>query len=306
MTRLPGNVLAQQQARQQAALAGLAVLESSYNGLLLGGLRSPIGVSNIDGLSMPDLRHESAARLAAHGEFVFALFAVARILTYTGDISTDAGSAARQAAATALGGAFAPQETDSPLLVKLLDGSIRQINCKPSRLSFPIDGGYHHGAIPWVGELIAGDPRIYDATVQSIVVPPSSANLPGFGFPFDFPFGFGAGGVVGQTVATNDGTWTTLPVVTINGPITNPELVNLTTGESLVLAITLGPTDSLVLDFVARTITLNGTASRYSALQIGSVWWELQPGANALELIGSGFAAGTVATVVFQSAWGSV
>ena len=44
------------------------------------------------------------------------------------------------------------------------------------------------------------------------------------------------------------------------------------------LNITLASTDSLVIDMGARTVILNGVASRYNTIVTGSSWWTIPPG----------------------------
>jgi phage-related protein len=86
--------------------------------------------------------------------------------------------------------------------------------------------------------------------------------------------------------------------VTIYGAATNPFIRNATTDQSIELTIALAGSDVLVLDFADRTITLNGTATRYSALDTGSIWWELVRGENTIQYGGGGRIE-----VAFRSAW---
>lgn len=150
-------------------------------------------------------------------------------------------------------------------------------------------------------EYVASDPRIYADSLSSVnVLLPTSGG--GFTFPLTFPLSFG-GGTVGTQTATNAGTVSTLPVATIYGPVTNPQLENLTTGEILKVNIVLSATDYLVIDFDAKTVLLGGTASRYSLLDQSSVWWDLAPGDNQIRFQASTYSVDAHATLSWRSAW---
>lgn len=115
----------------------------------------------------------------------------------------------------------------------------------------------------------------------------------GFSFPFSFPLSFAGASSPGDLVV-NDGTASTWPVLRIYGPITNPVVENLSSGERLVFATTVAAGTFLEVDSAARTITLGGdpTQRRYSSLnRSASSWWPLYPGANAIRLLASTSAA---------------
>jgi hypothetical protein len=73
----------------------------------------------------------------------------------------------------------------------------------------------------------------------------------------------------GRMVLSNDiGTADTWPKFTIVGPVTNPVLLNVGTGEALAYGGALLAGDSLVIDThpLRRSVTLNGTIDRRSSL----------------------------------------
>ncbi len=87
----------------------------------------------------------------------------------------------------------------------------------------------------------------------------------------------------------------------INGPVVDPFLENTATGEIVRLTGTLDAGDYLVVDSDARTVLLNGTASRYSWVSPGSTWWQLEPGANSVRY-GATSGSGT-GTLTSRSVW---
>lgn len=143
--------------------------------------------------------------------------------------------------------------------------------------------------------LVASDPLIYENVLNS-----TTLNIPaasgGLSWPLSWPLSWGSA-VSGSANFVNSGTETTYPVITFNGPLTNPSMIKNSPApaQSLTFNIVLAGGDTLVVDTAAKTITLNGTANRYSSL-VSSQWFGLDPGTSQLSfgaLAGSGSATVT-------------
>jgi phage-related protein len=80
----------------------------------------------------------------------------------------------------------------------------------------------------------------------------------------------------------NGGNVATYPTLTIRGPVTDPVVRREDDGREMRFAIALGPTDVLVVDTQLRTVTLNGSTSRYSSLSSQSEWIDLPPGRSTV------------------------
>lgn len=112
--------------------------------------------------------------------------------------------------------------------------------------------------------------------------------------------------VTAQQFVENDGDAETWPRFRIDGPITNPEILNQTTGERIRLVYTLGAGEWLDVYPERGQILLGGTADRYSALDFAaSEWWQLVAGANDVRLLASSYdaPAGAKLTVFWRHAW---
>jgi hypothetical protein len=90
-------------------------------------------------------------------------------------------------------------------------------------------------------------------------------------------------------------------VATITGPIVTPSLYHVGLNALLAFNITLGVGDSLVIDGKAKSITLNGTASRQTVLSPTSLWWLLLPGSNVVQF-GAASGTGTL-SFAYKSDW---
>jgi len=78
---------------------------------------------------------------------------------------------------------------------------------------------------------------------------------------------------------------------------------NLTSGKSVTCNITLTSLDTLVIDMLNRTITLNGTSNRRNTMTSDSQWWDLAPGNNTIAYHANTVSVGSTMAIAFQSAW---
>lgn len=110
--------------------------------------------------------------------------------------------------------------------------------------------------------------------------------------------------VSGQQSVSNLGDADTWPHFRIIGPITNPTLLNNTTGKRIDLTYQLLAGEFLDVFPETGQILLGGSADRYSAYQFAtSEWWQLEPGANDIRLLASAFAAGAQVIIYWRHAW---
>jgi hypothetical protein len=110
--------------------------------------------------------------------------------------------------------------------------------------------------------------------------------------------------VTAQQMAINLGDVETWPRFRITGPITNPELLNQTTGQRIRLTYTLGAGEYLDVYPERGQILLGGTADRYGALDFDvSDWWQLVPGPNDVRLLAAAYAAGANVNIYWRHAW---
>lgn len=92
----------------------------------------------------------------------------------------------------------------------------------------------------------------------------------------------GSGG--GVNLVTNNGIQDTYPIWSVQGPIANPTLENLTTSTTLAFNGSLTASQTLVVNMETQTATLNGTNV------VGSLvgnWVPLAPGNNRLSFTGN-------------------
>jgi hypothetical protein len=288
----------------------LSPFQYAYNGLTFGA-GTDVQVSGIPvGLrDLPPVRTGDVPKSRQHGVIAGKNYFADRVIQYKVEVFAPRSHTFEQTVAS-VSAAF-PNVTDPAFLLPLSFNlsaewsEARQVWCRPTKTNVPIDPTYGVQHMVGMLELRAPDPLIYSLTRHSV-----SAGLPsptaGLHFPVTFPATFGAS-TGGSMVAVNAGTENTYPVVTITGPCTTPSVSLASTGQFLTVSLTLGASDTLVIDMGARTITLNGTASRANQIVTGSSWWGLPPGSNTIGVSSQDSASvAALFTCAWYDAWGAV
>ena len=159
----------------------------------------------------------------------------------------------------------------------------------------------HHVAAEWTVD----DGAVYDynPTIVSCGLPSTTAGMT-FNTGFNLVFGASSGGSV---TYTNTGNYQTWPVIKITGPCQYPVVTLNTTGAYLGLGLTLGVTDTVIIDMFAGTVTLNGTGMRNNVVLPGSSFWALGTGAQSIGFgTSDAVAPAAIMTVAAMPAWAAV
>lgn len=201
---------------------------------------------------------------------------------------------------TALRAAWAPATANSELRVRLASTEYALVG-RPRGCIAVLDLLKNGGTIRARLEYKATDPRLYSAEVTDAALSLASVAGTGMTFPATFDLSFGGALSGGITTVTNSGLHPAPWVVTMNGDLVNPTLENVTTGETLSFSGTVASGDQLIIDSEAKTVLLNGTASRYSWIEVGSSWFDLDPGENEIRF--SADSGSGTATLTYRSAW---
>jgi hypothetical protein len=280
---------------------GMSDWQMTYNGLTIGA-GTTYGISAINGLgSIPEIRSSDQDRTRVHGQYAgLDLFTGRDIDVEVTIPSKHPSDSVWQAFSAAFVGG---QETEIPLVIQMpgiAGGSEIQVNARVRKLSMPMDMEYYTGTGRVLLQFHATDPRLYSTNQQSVST--NQATTSG-GLTFNATFNLSFGGAItgGQATVTNSGEFSTPWEATIAGPVVDPRIINNTTGQVLSFTGSIGASESLVVSSLERTVLLNGTASRYRWLNIGSQWWDLPPG-NTVFQYAAGSGAGSL-TVTCRSAW---
>jgi hypothetical protein len=275
--------------------------QMTYNGLTFGA-STVYGIQSMSGLhDLPEVRTSDRARARTHGQFQGSDYLGGRDIDVSVTItSKHPSNAIWQAFSQAL---VAGQVDELPLTIQVpgvgLGGEI-QVGARVRKLSLPISMDYYKGVGRANVQFHCTDPRMYSSTLQSVNFTQATTSG-GLSFNATFNLSFGGAATGGTATCTNGGEFPSPWEATITGPIVDPRIENVNTGQIIYFIGTLAAGETLVVGTQDRTVLLNGTASRYSWIKQGTQWFDLAPGDNTMRLAGAS-GTGTMA-VNFRSAW---
>jgi hypothetical protein len=268
-------------------------------GELLTGDGTPYDITSITGLrDLPDMRTQDTPRVGRHGDSSGDDLASGKVVTVEYEL---VGSSEEiHAALLALEAATAPAGLKS-WRIRLPGASDRFMRAKPRRRSIPLDVRHVLGVASCVVQWYAPDPRLYAAAEAELSTGPGGAGTGGITPPLTPPVVPGGSTVGGRITVVNDGNVPAPLRLRVTGPVPGFDLQHLGLGRTIRYRQAVAAGDWVEFDSDARTVLLNGTASRRTFMS--GAWFDAEPGLNELLFLPTGAAAGSLFTARFRSAW---
>lgn len=279
------------------------VYSFAFNNQVFGGAGSPYQIQSVDGLeALPAIRNQDDNRGYHDGMFTGRDFLSGRTISIIfNTFGNNLGSA--QTNYNTIQSTLLPQTSGTtPLYFKFPNSPTSEqfINARVRALRTTVDPNYTYGYITSQVDFFCPDPNYYNNNLQTAVMAISPALGRTYNREFNYTYGGGSSTVT--TTISNIGWATTYPIITINGPITNPVVGNSTSGDTLYFTGTYSSSDILEIDLYNQLITLNGAPARN--LLISGTWFDAPPGNSLFFFTGTGTLAGTTqATVSWYSAY---
>ncbi|MEU0370644.1 phage tail domain-containing protein [Streptomyces sp. NPDC006283] len=269
-----------------------------WDGLIFGP-GSRYHVTTIHGLDdMPDIRAEDSERPGQHGDYTGPDYTGARTiqlgLTLLGETPDDL-----RELVLALRAATQPQT--SPLPLAFLDQDTL-IYGKVRRRSIPYDAEHLWSSGTAALEVYCADPFLYGLEERSTSTTAYS-RAAGRTYPLLYPRTYGSAGESGRVTAVNAGASPAYPTLRIDGPVANPSIEQVTTGQSLIIDATLQEGEYLLIDTRTRAVLYQGTSPRRSWVRAGSMWPLLKPGSNELAYRGEALPGGSGIPSLLTVTW---
>lgn len=258
-----------------------------YRGYLLGDDEKTF-MDQITGWDdLPGIESANTQRANSHGSWVGNKLADERTITWEGRFSptlpelwADQLKELRSALSLPLGTEEYPIVVRSIGETKLCYGAV--VN-----RSIPMNRAYgYYGANVSV-QFLCSDPRRYSLNQNdwNLALPPVTEN--GLVYPLSYPLNYGEEVTSSSGSLVNDGDVITPVTLTFYGPVTNPTLLNKTTGTKLQFNIVLGATDFLAINTRTGTVMMNGVADRLytrTATSAPILSFGLMPGSNDMQV----------------------
>ena len=176
------------------------------------------------------------------------------------------------------------------------------MNARVRKRDIKLDPEYVYGRSEAMVEFFCPDPRIYDDTLITAALNPTSQVGRVYNRVYPLLYNTIGSGGVGSTTVTNIGNVTVFPTFTLNGAMTNPIIVNSSTGQYLSLNITTSATDTIVIDPDLRSITYNGLPAR-NLLINGSSWFGLPSGSTTIGIISSTASVSSSLVITYRNGY---
>lgn len=186
-------------------------------------------------------------------------------------------------------------------------GRVRRVYGRPRRFAAPPNNAILSGMIPVTADFKLVDPNHYDDSPESVTVGTTYTSEGGFIFPVTFPVLTLPGGyTAGQAqVSGRRKTW---PIIRVNGPVVNPEI--LATNWTLKMTANIGEGHYIEIDTRPwkRTVTVDGTSFVPGALSPQTRLRDLflEPGPQSFGMRGISGTGTASATISWYPAYSSL
>lgn len=276
---------------------------------VFGGPGAGVQVLQVDGLeALPSLRTQDSNRGYMDGSFSGRDFIDARSVTFTLQIMSD-NTNSMQTYLAELQKYLMPQRSGLNVLQVYLPGGrgVRRLYGRVRKRQITIDPQYVYGRAIAQLEFYCPDPRIYSDTASSYTINSLSSLSRSYNRTYNLTYPTSVSGSSGSVTLTNQGNYETWPSfsISVSSPSTSCSgviLTNYTTGDVLSFPnLTLGATDTLVLDSDLRTVLVSSSPAR-NTLSVTSRWFPLPPATP--QIIGLSATTGTAScTITYRDAY---
>ncbi|NUP23600.1 MAG: hypothetical protein HOZ81_47600 [Streptomyces sp.] len=283
-------------------------------GQTLGGLTATLGdlplgsvdsagvawvLQELEGWDSPEVRSELQQREADHGAWQTPVYYGERPLTLAGTIVAPDGAALEDAMGRLRA---AVSITDTVLTV-----AEAIPKCATVRRSGKLLSRYVTDTVATYSALVtAADPRRYEVASRSGDTGLASTTG-GLTLPASVPWTISAATVSGQIDAANLGSFATPLVLTVTGPVQQPQILVAMPGGTVLpmfYSQTLGVGEQLVIDTAAHTVVLNSDVSRRRFLSVPSGWPQIPAGESVtITFSAAVYNASALLTATWRSAW---
>lgn len=260
-----------------------------------------IDLSEVRGFDSADYRETERDHEGDDGGYMDAEFEKGRNVSLTGTLYALTGSFEEYV--DALKENWAPSRTPIPLYFESPGVGERLVYVKPLGVKYDWTSLRRLGQADIQFRAFAEDPRIYDNTLLSEQINLGATVFTGRGYNHGFNFGYGGVSTVSDgTFVTVGGNRPTPPTFTIYGPVTNPQILNDTTGQLMKFNITLGVGETLVIRPQYKTVKLNDATNRRNVL-LAPVWFYLPEGQTFIRYRAESSDPTSKLIIEYRNAW---
>lgn len=258
-----------------------------FNGYLLGDDETTFMTSLTGWEDLPPIDSSNTLKPASHGAWVGKKLAGQRILVWSGKFSPEDFDTWREKLDLLQSAFNIPMDTEELTIAVRTRGDTKLVFGTVSARVIPMDYSYSYYGASVTIQFECSDPRKYSLGEITVFIAMPTDTEDGLDYPLVYPLDYGVADISSDLTITNLGNAPSPMVMDFLGPVTNPVIVNTTTGQQLGFDIVLAADDILTVDTRSGTVLLNGSADRLYTRQLTSspiLGFELQPGINDMHI----------------------
>lgn len=252
---------------------------------------------------LPPVDSSNTLKPASHGAWVGKKLAGQRIITWRGRFAATPSNWNEQILLLRQAFGLVTGTEELTIAVRTRDEVLVCFGTVSAR-AIPMNYRYSYYGADLLIQFECSDPRRYSLGENSVFISMPDETVDGLDYPLDYPLDYGAVISPSSLIVVNDGDAPTPMTLNFVGPVTNPTLINQTTGDSLGFEITLTADETLVVDTRLGTVTL-GTADRLYTRTLTSspiLGFSLLPGDNEMQAIAEDWDIGAGIEIVYRDA----
>ncbi len=254
---------------------------------------------------LPSVDSSNTLRPASHGAWVGKKLVGQRIITWSGRFSTEDRTAWADEIERVKEAFTVPLGTEESTIVVRTRDTTKLAFGTVSARQIPMDYQYSYYGARLTIQFECSDPRLYSLGENSVFISTPSIVVDGLEYPLVYPLDYGEEPTPNSLFVLNDGTAPSPVTLNFSGPMTNPMLINQTTGERLGFDIVLTVDDILSVNTRLGTVLLNGVADRLYTRTLTSspiLGFDLLPGENEMQLIADDWEEGSGVEIIYRDA----
>lgn len=260
-----------------------------------------VDIDDVRGFDSAPFRETQRDHEGDDGGFIDAEFEKGRDIILGGRIYTN--SSTMETYLDSLKANWSPSRTQVPLYFKSPGVNERLLLVKPLGVNYNWTALRRNGQADIQFKAFAEDPRIYDNALFSQNLSLGATVFTGFGFNFGFPFGFGGvSSTTDEVIVFNAGNRASPPFFIINGPVSNPRILNDTLSKEMLFNIVLNAGETLEVNPKNKTVRLNGITNRRNTL-VAPTWFYMASGNNSIRYRADSADPTSFLTIQFRPAW---
>jgi hypothetical protein len=277
-----------------------------YNGYVLGDDVTTFMVSLTGWEDLPPIDSSNTLKPASYGAWAGKKLPGQRILTWNGRFAPEETSNWADALSSLKRAFTIPTADEELTIVVRTRDDVKIVYGAVTQRAIPMDYSYSYFGANVTIQFECSDPRKYSLSENTRFISMPSDTEDGLDYPLVYPLDYGVDTIISDLIVENEGDAPSPVILTFTGPVTNPTLLNSTTGYQIGFNIDIADGEFLEVNTRTGTVLLNGTADRLYTRQVTSspiLGFTLLPGNNEMHVYADEWTTGAGVEIVYRDAY---